>query len=365
MSIQAEVQLSGPMTIVCGLLAVATALLLIKAVWLLLFGPTVLPPRVPWDLLTTLAATVGWSTVAPMLTAAAARNAAAESGKIQETPLRFQCAFHILSGMVALLLLFPIACAPVLRCLNPLLLFCVNGLELLRWVHPSLGATHVQVNLVAAALAWASVKPAGLLSLNWHPASWAWAVVAGIATLPLAHWIATLLAGSFRSFFPDYRCLPVGLRRTLWLCNVVLAPLWEEVLFRGFLLPSLASCMPLWAAVLLSSAWFAVAHPGSWSFRTFVFFGSLVLSAAFLRTGNLLPSILLHALYKLYCELRQLLFLHVLSDLERVGQSNQAVAANRQVCCMAFSCEVTLVPFAHNSAIHRFTCETFNNSTCN
>lgn len=38
------------------------------------------------------------------------------------------------------------------------------------------------------------------------------------------------------------------------------APIWEEVVFRGFLLPSLTRYMPVWCSVLVSSLAFALAH---------------------------------------------------------------------------------------------------------
>ncbi|KAI3468667.1 hypothetical protein Pfo_025330 [Paulownia fortunei] len=41
---------------------------------------------------------------------------------------------------------------------------------------------------------------------------------------------------------------------------VVCAPLWEEIVFRGFLLPSLTKYMPVWCSILVSSAAFALAH---------------------------------------------------------------------------------------------------------
>ncbi len=40
----------------------------------------------------------------------------------------------------------------------------------------------------------------------------------------------------------------------------VCAPIWEEAIFRGFLLPSLTRYMPVGAAVLVSALGFAGAH---------------------------------------------------------------------------------------------------------
>lgn len=40
----------------------------------------------------------------------------------------------------------------------------------------------------------------------------------------------------------------------------ICAPVWEEIVFRGFLLPSLAQWMPLPGAILASASFFALAH---------------------------------------------------------------------------------------------------------
>lgn len=82
----------------------------------------------------------------------------------------------------------------------------------------------------------------------------------------------------------------------------VLAPFWEEAIFRGLPLPALASQLPIWAAAALSSLWFMLEHPGPLFFRLHAFFGGAVLSAVYLRTGNLLPAMVLHALYNLRVE---------------------------------------------------------------
>lgn len=72
---------------------------------------------------------------------------------------------------------------------------------------------------------------------------------------------------------------------------VVLAPLWEEIFFRGFLLPSLATCMPLPAALLLTSLFFGLGHEDRWLPTSIL---GLVLGAAYAATGNLLAPIFLH-----------------------------------------------------------------------
>lgn len=77
---------------------------------------------------------------------------------------------------------------------------------------------------------------------------------------------------------------------------VVCAPVWEEIIFRGFLLPSLTKYMPLWPAILVSAVAFALAHFNAQRVLPLVFLG-VVMGAVFARSKNLLASMLLHSLW--------------------------------------------------------------------
>ena len=175
---------------------------------------------------------------------------------------------------------------------------------------------------VADLLRCAYIKPAALSPLRSFPmGSWVWAVAAGAAILLVVEALLQLR----RMFTPSTEVvhgssdelsspLTVGgtaggvsgarsiqtppLARWSWVRPLVLAPVWEEVLYRGLLLPALASCMPLWVAVVLSSLWFMLEHPGEgWPY---VFLGVIVMSMAYCRTGNLVPAMVLHSLHNLY-----------------------------------------------------------------
>ncbi|MBK6726860.1 MAG: CPBP family intramembrane metalloprotease [Xanthomonadales bacterium] len=77
--------------------------------------------------------------------------------------------------------------------------------------------------------------------------------------------------------------------------TVVVAPLVEEYLFRGLLFRAMRREWPLWIAITLSAAFFAVMHPfASWPP---VFLVGVASAWLFARAGNLLPSMLLHATY--------------------------------------------------------------------
>ncbi|MBD2665259.1 CPBP family intramembrane glutamic endopeptidase [Richelia sinica] len=76
----------------------------------------------------------------------------------------------------------------------------------------------------------------------------------------------------------------------------IAAPLFEEFLFRGFLLPSLTRYIPVWAAILASSVLFAVAHLSLSEILPLTALG-IVLGLVYTRSRNLLSSMLLHSLW--------------------------------------------------------------------
>ncbi|MBA0646045.1 hypothetical protein Goklo_014043 [Gossypium klotzschianum] len=76
----------------------------------------------------------------------------------------------------------------------------------------------------------------------------------------------------------------------------ICAPVWEEIVFRGFLLPSLTRYMPVWSAILVSSVAFALAHFNVQRMLPLIFLG-MVMGVVFARSRNLLPSMLLHSLW--------------------------------------------------------------------
>ena len=76
----------------------------------------------------------------------------------------------------------------------------------------------------------------------------------------------------------------------------VAAPIFEEIMFRGFLLPSLTRYMPVWGAILASSLLFAIAHLSLSEVLPLATLG-MVLAIVYTRSRNLLSSILLHSLW--------------------------------------------------------------------
>jgi membrane protease YdiL (CAAX protease family)/ElaB/YqjD/DUF883 family membrane-anchored ribosome-binding protein len=76
----------------------------------------------------------------------------------------------------------------------------------------------------------------------------------------------------------------------------IAAPIFEEILFRGFLLSSLTRYFPVWGAIALSSVLFAIAHLSLSEVLPLTVLG-MVLGFVYVRSRNLLSSMLLHSLW--------------------------------------------------------------------
>jgi uncharacterized protein len=76
----------------------------------------------------------------------------------------------------------------------------------------------------------------------------------------------------------------------------IAAPFFEEILFRGFLLPSLTRYVPVWAAILISSLLFAAAHLSLSEILPLTALG-IVLGVVYTRSRNLFAPMLLHSLW--------------------------------------------------------------------
>jgi uncharacterized protein len=88
---------------------------------------------------------------------------------------------------------------------------------------------------------------------------------------------------------------PIGLW-LFFLTAAVAAPLFEEFLFRGFLLPSLTRYVPTWGAIGISGLLFGVAHLSLSEIIPLTTLG-VILGTVYVRTRNLLAPMLLHSLW--------------------------------------------------------------------
>ncbi|HBV94554.1 MAG TPA: hypothetical protein DEG26_07640 [Chloroflexi bacterium] len=81
------------------------------------------------------------------------------------------------------------------------------------------------------------------------------------------------------------------------LATAVIAPIAEEIIFRGFTFRWLQGRMPLWGAVMVSAALFSAAHVG-WAEPTLflpVFLDGLLLAYVYAKSGSVWPGVIIHA----------------------------------------------------------------------
>ncbi len=78
--------------------------------------------------------------------------------------------------------------------------------------------------------------------------------------------------------------------------GVVLAPLAEEIVFRGFLYPALRKRFSAAAAIVISSAFFALLHFDPYSWPVIAGLG-VFLAWVYERTGRLSTCVLIHAIH--------------------------------------------------------------------
>lgn len=92
---------------------------------------------------------------------------------------------------------------------------------------------------------------------------------------------------------------PLALRSYLMGMAVIVAPLFEEIVFRGILLPVCAKRVGTGFAIILISLLFAICHRHLPS-AVPLFILSVALSLAYLYTGNLLVPVCMHGLFNAF-----------------------------------------------------------------
>lgn len=95
----------------------------------------------------------------------------------------------------------------------------------------------------------------------------------------------------------------------------VSAPVFEEVLYRGFLLPALTCFLPMWAAIPVSSVLFAVHHLNPAMVLPLATLG-LIWAILYAKSRNLLVTIMIHAMWNSRVFLGSLLGLGTYNDFE-------------------------------------------------
>jgi len=113
--------------------------------------------------------------------------------------------------------------------------------------------------------------------------------------------VISMLAVAFLPWFDSNQAQDVGFAGLnfgyeyvlAFITLVIIAPVAEEVLFRGYLLGKLVKIVPIWVAILSTSLLFGFVH-GAWNLAFDTFALSVILSMMRIRTGSLWTPILIH-----------------------------------------------------------------------
>jgi membrane protease YdiL (CAAX protease family) len=140
----------------------------------------------------------------------------------------------------------------------------------------------------------------------WSAVRWRWPAAA--ATYIFAGAVLAIAVQMSSAVLPIPKSLPIEKffrdRTDAWLMTIfgtTVAPLVEELFFRGFLYPVLARRLGAISGTILTSLGFAVIHQGqlahAWAPLLLLFAVGLALTIARARTGSVATSFLIHVAY--------------------------------------------------------------------
>lgn len=145
--------------------------------------------------------------------------------------------------------------------------------------------------------------PEGWFRVDWRGNWFLWGLGGYFAALPLVILVSLINQKLWGGQGGSNPILPIALQgrdsialTVFFVTAAIAAPLFEELLFRGFLLPSLTRYMPVWGAIVLSGFLFAIAHLSLSEILPLATLG-MILGIVYARSRNLLAPILLHSLW--------------------------------------------------------------------
>jgi membrane protease YdiL (CAAX protease family) len=145
--------------------------------------------------------------------------------------------------------------------------------------------------------------PAGWFRIRWRENWLVWGLGGYLVALPLVILVSLVNQLIWQGQGGSNPLLPIALNgqdglalTCFYLTAAIAAPIFEEIMFRGFLLPSLTRYLPIWGAIVCSSLIFAIAHLSLSEILPLTVLG-IVLGVVYTRSRNLLASMLLHGLW--------------------------------------------------------------------
>ncbi|MEG4214969.1 CPBP family glutamic-type intramembrane protease [Microcoleus sp. Pol14C6] len=169
-------------------------------------------------------------------------------------------------------------------------------------------ATYLLLSAGGLSVLYFSVKsflplPEGWFRTNWRGNWFLWGLGGYFVALPLVVLVSLINQQFWQGQGGSNPILPIVLEGRDNVALVVFfgtaaiaAPVFEEIVFRGFLLPSLTRYLPVWGAIAASAFLFAVAHLSVSEILPLATLGA-VLGFVYTRSRNLLAPMLLHSLW--------------------------------------------------------------------
>lgn len=167
---------------------------------------------------------------------------------------------------------------------------------------------YVLFSLGGLGILWLSIRSFGPLVGEWFRlrcrlSAGLWGFGGYLVAIPLVVVISILNQLFWQGHGGSNPLLPIALNEPdpivlgcFFLTAAIAAPIFEEIMFRGFLLPSLTKYLPMGGAIALSSLIFALAHLSLSEVLPLTVLG-MVLGVVYTRSRNLLSPMLLHSLW--------------------------------------------------------------------
>ncbi|NQE35487.1 CPBP family intramembrane glutamic endopeptidase [Microcoleus asticus] len=169
-------------------------------------------------------------------------------------------------------------------------------------------ATYLLLSAGGLSVLYFSVKsflplPEGWFRINWRGNWFLWGFGGYFVALPLVVLVSLINQQFWQGQGGSNPILPIVLEgrdnvalAVFFGTAAIAAPVFEEIVFRGFLLPSLTRYLPVWGAIAASAFLFAVAHLNVSEILPLATLGA-VLGFVYTRSRNLLAPMLLHSLW--------------------------------------------------------------------
>ncbi|NJL90788.1 MAG: CPBP family intramembrane metalloprotease [Coleofasciculaceae cyanobacterium SM2_1_6] len=169
-------------------------------------------------------------------------------------------------------------------------------------------ATYVAMSLGTLLVLYFALRRFFPLPANWFRIDgrgrwWAWGLGGYVVAIPLVIGVSLVNQVIWQGKGGSNPILPLALQgNDLWSFLIfsttasLAAPIFEEIIFRGFLLPSLTRYLSVGWAIVASSILFAVAHLSLSEVLPLTVLG-MVLGFVYWRSQNLLASMCLHSLW--------------------------------------------------------------------